>query len=549
MSLFSKKIVGIDIHDYSAQAVELRKKGKRVSLEAYNRIIIPEGIIKDGEILKEEDLKNLIVKLLKEANPKPIEADKAAIVFPSSKVFTHIFKFPITLEDAEIKESLPFEAERIIPFSIQDVYWDCTILDKDDPKVHHHASKFVLFSAIPKEIADRYVQMLNSLGLAPHLFGVEIESLKYGLAKQMEPDTTNLLIDIGSLTVNYLISKNDKIKYFFSSNKGGKSLINMLVKEYQTTESAILQQKEENKFEKRYLPQLNMFIADTYKVAKKIAQETEIKPEIGKIDSIYLTGEFLNLPNFYEIAKEYFPGKKVLIGDPRKYLIINAEKFKAMDAKKTAYYASTYFVNSVGIALRGIMVKLSNGINLLPDYLKESMSNKRSAIFCSITAIAMCAISLFMATFIFFKHQDLSYERLNLELKKASIDKMLYGTRYQEIKTAVIKFNKEVNELANIESRLFSVPKLFEDINNLIPEGVKITGLKFSDSDLTIELTGIAETREILLSLNQRFRDALFIEEVITPISSFDEKYKISFGIKVRLLFKELAKYGTAADA
>lgn len=545
MNFFSKKIVGIDIHDYSAQVVELKKKGEKVSLEAYNRAIIPEGVIKDGEILKEEDLKTLIVKLLKEANPKPIETDRVAIVFPASKVFTHIFKFPITLEDTEIKESLPFEAEKIIPFSIQDVYWDYTILEKNDPKMKH-ASKSVLFSAIPKEIADKYVQLLGSLKLAPQLLGAEIESLKYGLAKQIESNTANLLIDIGSLTTNYLITKNDKIKYFFSSNKGGKNLINLLTKEYQIAESAILQQKEENKFDKKYLPHLNIFIGDTYKVARKIIKEAETRVEIGRIDNIYLTGEFLNLPNFYTIAKEYFPDKKIFIGDPRKYLIINAAKFKAMETQKESYYYSTYFVNSVGIALRGIMTKLSNGINLLPDYLKESMSNRKYTLICSIGAVAMCAISLFIGTFIFFKHQNLNYERLNLELQKAPIEKMMYGTRYQEIKEAVIEFNKEVNDLSNIESKLFSVPQLFEDINSFIPEGIKITGLKFLDSDLTIELTGIAETRDVLLELNQKFRDAQFVEKIITPISSFDEKYKISFGIKLQLLFKELTKYGAA---
>jgi len=54
MSLFEKKIVGIDFHDYSAELVEMSISKDKAILESYNREIIPPDVIKNGEIKKEK---------------------------------------------------------------------------------------------------------------------------------------------------------------------------------------------------------------------------------------------------------------------------------------------------------------------------------------------------------------------------------------------------------------------------------------------------------------------------------------------------------------
>src|SRR3989338_310324 len=150
MNIFAKRIVGIDFHDYSAQVVELSLLKDKISLEAYNRITIPAEVIKDGEILKPEELKILMKNLLQNANPKAIDSKNVAIVFPSSKVFTHIFNLPSNLSENEIKNTLSFEAETVIPFAIQDMYWDYRFLEEGEK------SKKVLFAAITRETADQY---------------------------------------------------------------------------------------------------------------------------------------------------------------------------------------------------------------------------------------------------------------------------------------------------------------------------------------------------------------------------------------------------------
>lgn len=539
MALLNKKIIGIEISDLTVQLVEISQNNNEFVLEAYSRLHLPVGVIIEGVILKEDELRKTVATALQGANPRAIVSKEVALVFPSNKVFTHIFSFPGTLKEEEIRKALAFEAEKIIPFSIDDVYWDFTILAE---KVGKKEEKSILFSAVIKETADSYTDLLKSLDLSPIIFGINVEALKFGLIKQLDHNQSHLIISIESGATNYLIIKNGQIKYFYSSNKSGKRLIKKLSAEFQIPESEILLQKEQNKLNPQFLPAIEEFINKTYRTGAKILAEQSKKSHIGSINNILLTGEYINLPNFYQLAETNFPKKVIEIGNPRKYLKIDDKNFKTLEDEKNYIPYSTYFTTAAGVALRGLMEKPDHGINLIPDSVRESTINKKYSILIAISAVLMCAISLFLGTLIVFQHQTFSFERKKLEIEKSSIDKILYGTRYQEIRDATNSFNKEVNELSEIDNTLFNVGKTIEKVINLLPEGIVLTELTFNNSELSIEITGIADSREALLNMTKVFKEQTFIEEVLTPISNFDQKSQISFGLKLKLIFKEVKK-------
>lgn len=551
MSIFQKRILGLDIHDYSAELVEVKQKGNQIYLESYNRILLPPQVIKNGEIKKPEELKTILKNLLNTSNPFPAECKNIAVIFPPSKVLTHIFTFPANLNEGEIRKSIPYEIETVIPFSINDVYWDFLILEKEEFS-KPHASQYVFFACINKRLADDYADILTEAELSPYLFGINAESLKFAMIRPQNLNETNLIIDVGALSVNYLIIKDQIIKYYFSSNEGGKKLLSQISKEIQTPESLIIEKKEQNKLKSMpKIKAIEKFIYDNYSKAKTMIEEKINQKVIQKIDNIILTGEFLNLPDFYEMAKIHFSNTNVFIGDPKMNLYIDQQKFIPLTAdNNVAMPYSTHFTNAIGIALRGIKNgNRSDCINLLPQELKESFSTKRNELGITIVAIFMAAISLFLATFLFFKYQDLAFKRLNLEIQKSSIEKMIYGTRYQQIRDEILTFNKEIEELSAIDSELFSFPLLLEEINTLIPEGIAIKSINFNDEDLSLSLTGIANTRDKLLKIQGNLKNAEFIEEIISPISNFDEKSQIPFLIQIKLDFAKLKKYGSSATA
>jgi len=550
MKFLPKKIVGIDLHDYSAQLVELKLVNNKIFLEAYNRILIPFDIIRNGEvnIKKENEFKAMVLDFLQKANPKSVTSKNMAVVFPATKTFTHIFKFPASLNESEIKKAIPYEAETIIPFPIQDVYWDFSVLRKEE-EVQKHASQYVLFCAIPKDFADQYARLFESMGLNPSLFGINVDSLKWALLQQVDPLKPTLIIELGALCTNYLILKNEVVHYFFSSNEGGGKIVKTLARECEIDENSVIQKWDQGKLNtKAFLPLIQNSIQKDYKLALNIIRENEADKELGHIQDILLTGEFLNLPDVYELAHTTFPEQKVSIGDPKGKVCIDAEKFLPLHKKQGGPIPfSTYFTSALGIGLRALHSGGGNGgINLLPDRLKESFSNRKQAFLIAISSVLMCMFSLFLATFSFLIYQNSLYERLNLEIKKSAVEKLIYGTRYGEIRDAINEFNNEVITLKNIDGSLFSTPLMLKVFNEQIPGGITLTLFKFNDSDLSIEMAGIADTRDALLQLQQNYQMAPFVSDVIAPISNYDEKSQISFILKITLNFAELAPY--AAD-
>lgn len=549
MSIFKNNIVGIDFHDYSAEVVEVSVRGKNKYLEAYNRIAIPADIIVNGEIKKREELKTLLKSMFKTANPHPIEAKTLAITFPSSKIITHVFSFPAGLSEAEIKKAIMYEAETVIPFSINDIYWDCEILEKEESS-KPHASQYVLFACINKQVADQYCALFEEIEVTPVLFSVPPDALKHSLPPEMLANKTNIIIDIDTLAVNYVVVQNGIIKHFFSANEGGYKLITDLAKESQMLENSVVELKEKNQLDSLKCPTIiNNFIDRHYKRAVKIVEEFEASGPGKKVEQVLLTGKYVNLPNFMKLAKSYLPNRTVVIGDPKLGLIIEPTRFnlEALSEKDYIPY-SIYFNNSIGAAVRAL-TSYDRGINLLPDQIKESLDTRKKSWILSISSILLAIGILAAATLTAFQLQKAEYERLHLRTAKEAVEKMVYGTRYQEIKTEISTFNKEVNDLKTINSELFSVPATIEEIYSLMPEGVVITSFAFTDQSVAFDVSGIANDRNTLLEAQNRLKNAEFVEQLISPISNYDEKETISFRLTIKLAFTKLQPYGAGAVA
>ncbi len=68
----------------------------------------------------------------------------------------------------ELKKSFSIEADKYFPFSLDEVYIDCCIISPGD----NRKQMYVMAAAAKKEIVDRRVEMLQSLGLSPDFIGI-----------------------------------------------------------------------------------------------------------------------------------------------------------------------------------------------------------------------------------------------------------------------------------------------------------------------------------------------------------------------------------------
>ncbi len=541
MSFFSRTLLGLDLHDHLVQFVELKQRGKKVELQAYNRMTIPEGLIEGGQVKKEPELKELLQKLLSEANPRPAKEKEIAVILPTQVTFIHIFTFPSKLSEKDLKKFIPVEAENILPYTVEEMYWDFTVINKEK-----EGSQHVLFAATPKVIADQYLKIFNELSLTPRLFGIQPEALYHALSFKLPTQKNAVMIELGALASNYLFMKGPVIQKFVSINGGIEALVQSLSREFSIPADQIWSGWENFKADARFQEAIKNFIGSEYKKIRAVVDET-LGPEVKNLDTLILTGEFSNLPDFYDQARLFFAEKNVVIGDPKSNLIIDDGRFASNLEKlggKVPY--SIYFTNAVGVTLRALL-GVGAAVNLIPDSLKSEFSEKKMALILGASSILMTFVSAILSGVVFYQNRVLTYERLNLEINRSGVEKTLFGTRYQDIKEDLTIFNQEVTALTKIDQTLTSVPTVFEQVLNLVPSEIRILGLSYYDVDLSIKLTGVAQNRQQLLDLQANLENDPIVKEFEIPLSSYDQKSETAFTVTIFLNFSQLPHYADSS--
>ena len=182
-----KSIIGLDISDNAIHLAYFHPK-KRFSKktpatqkelilikENINENIISEGIILDKESFS-KILKNIWVK-------NKIKSSYVIISIPEDKIYSHIFPYPKTVNEIQLKEAIKLTIDFELPIKKDDYYISSE--NAGDSNIINE----ILISAIPKKIADDYIITLNSVGikilaLESHLFSIarSIKS-KFGQAE------------------------------------------------------------------------------------------------------------------------------------------------------------------------------------------------------------------------------------------------------------------------------------------------------------------------------------------------------------------------------
>ena len=160
----NKSYVSIAFRDDVLVAAEFTYSFKKFVLQSYNRKNLPVGIIENGVIRDENKLVEFLSDLVANAWPSAIKARDCVVIINDSQVFHHTFNVSANLDDKELLAVIPIEAENIIPFKRDEIYWDFSVYpnEKDKDKLN------VQYSTIMRSTVDSFVSVL---GLAVMILG------------------------------------------------------------------------------------------------------------------------------------------------------------------------------------------------------------------------------------------------------------------------------------------------------------------------------------------------------------------------------------------
>jgi len=193
-TLFSKKekfSFGLDIGTQSIKCVKLKVNNEEAELIDFN---LEEGQLDPVEILKK--IKN------------DQQADLVNISFCGSSTVIRYVNF-LRMSKSELKQALKFEAQKHIPFSLNEVNVDAEILNSEMPD----NKMLVLIAAIKKELIQQRIRVLENSSLRPGL--IDIDSLALinafnfnNLETGVPKDKSICLLNIGATISNVNILDN-----------------------------------------------------------------------------------------------------------------------------------------------------------------------------------------------------------------------------------------------------------------------------------------------------------------------------------------------------
>src|SRR3989338_889501 len=194
MARLKASSIALDIGTRFIKLVELKKEKDSIVL---TKIGIKE-IPKDSKLDKDKIISQLISELLSENNIKP---NTVNITISGQSVFVRFIKLLQVKED-KLKQTMKFEAQNQIPFSMNEVMWDWSLLDSDKD-----SSRRAVIVAIKKNLVEEIVSRLNSVRLSTELIDVAPISVYNCMAFNEDFDSQELgaILDIGARSTNFII--------------------------------------------------------------------------------------------------------------------------------------------------------------------------------------------------------------------------------------------------------------------------------------------------------------------------------------------------------
>ncbi len=329
-----KNRVGLDIGSSSVKIVEIASSGENSSLVCL-------GMKKASSSLR-EPLIEAIKSLSREIN---VTAKEAAISVSGPSVIVRFVSMP-KMRDDELKGAIRFEAEKHIPFPINDCIVDHQILKKNDKE---NRFEILLVAAKKDFIMDR-VSIAEECGFSIGAVGVDTFAIANAFSRNLSlasSGKTEALLNIGSSLTNVGIVRDGVLCFARDIAIGGddfnKAISKALGIDIKAVEDVKLSPKE----------RLQEMIACTKGVTSNLLDETRLSLNYYEnqcekgVDEIYISGGASGMHGLEALFQEAFESKPIF-WDPLNCLDKSRSGFDAALIER----AKSSFAVAVGLALR-----------------------------------------------------------------------------------------------------------------------------------------------------------------------------------------------------
>jgi type IV pilus assembly protein PilM len=344
----AKSLVGLDIGSSAVKAVELKPAGKGHKVTAFGSEPVPPDSIVDGAIIDGAAVADAIRRLFE---GRGIKTRDVVASLSGNAVIVKKITLPI-MTQAELAESIYWEAEQYIPFDIQDVNLDYQILDPGDSA---KGTMDVLLVAAKKEKIADYTGVIAQAGRSAVVVDVDAFALQnaYEVNYGIDPAAVVVLLNVGASAININILSGDQSVFTRDLSIGGNAYTEALQRELNLPFELADQLK-------RGVPVDGVSFDDARPVLRAVSENVMLEIQktfdffkataaSDRIDRIVVSGGASRAEGFTEMLAERFAAP-VEPFDPFKRVSIDTRKFGTASAAEVAPTSAV----AVGLALRRV---------------------------------------------------------------------------------------------------------------------------------------------------------------------------------------------------
>jgi type IV pilus assembly protein PilM len=344
----AKAVVGLDIGSSAVKAVELRPVGKSFKVSAFATEPNPPDSIVDGAIIDGAAVADAIRRLFEN---KAFKTKEVAASLSGNAVIVKKISLPVMTE-AELSESIFWEAEQYIPFDIQDVNLDYQILDAGTGADGKGTMEVLLVAAKKEKIAD-YTGVIAQAGRTPVVVDVDAFALQnaYEANYGLEREHIVVLLNAGASAININILGGDQSVFTRDISIGGNAYTEALQKElnlpFESAEKAKKGLPVDGVSADEIRPVLHAMTENVLLEIQKTFDFFKATAASDRIDRIVVSGGASRVDGFTQALQERF-ATTIEAFDPFRKIAFEPLKFGVSDTENILPTA----VVAVGLALR-----------------------------------------------------------------------------------------------------------------------------------------------------------------------------------------------------
>lgn len=192
---FFKKtdVVALDIGSNSVKIIQLAPAKKGWKLVKLGMSQLPPEAIVDGSIIDSMTVINAVKELIAQQD---IKVKNTVSALTGHSVIIKKVNLPV-MSEAELAESIQWEAEQYIPFPITDVNIDFQILGAD---AEGRGQMEVMLVAVKKDVINDYTNVIKEAGMIPVIVDVDSFALEnmFEVNYPVTPNENIAIINIGA---------------------------------------------------------------------------------------------------------------------------------------------------------------------------------------------------------------------------------------------------------------------------------------------------------------------------------------------------------------